>query len=306
MAGDLDRMATFVAVAETTGFRAAGERLGVSHSAVSQAIRRLEEQLGVPLVQRTTRSVHLTEAGERLYASVRPALDEVRAAVAAVGELGDQPRGTLRVHTSSPAQTMIGESLLAGFLTEHRHVQLDLVVSDARVDIVAEGFDAGIQLGEVIDKDMIAVPLTGDLRLAVVGAPSYFKRRRVPKHPRDLVVHDCLNWHPTADAPPYRWEFTENGRDFSVAVPARVLSTDATVNRRLAIAGLGVTLAFEHHVSDDLERGKLVRVLERYCEPFPGYYLYYPQRRHASRALRALIDHLDRWRQAGRSRKRTR
>jgi DNA-binding transcriptional LysR family regulator len=306
MASELDGMATFVAVAETKGFRAAGERLGVSHSAVSQTLRRLEERLGVPLVRRTTRSVHLTEAGEKLYASVRPALDEVRAAVAAVGELGDQPRGTLRVHTSSAAQTMIGESLLTGFLTEHPHILLDLVVSDAPVDIVAQGFDAGIQLGEVIDKDMIAVPVTGDLRLAVVGAPSYFKQRGVPSHPRELVEHECLNWHPTPDAQPYRWEFTEDGRDFSVAVPARVLSTDASLNRRLAIAGLGVTLSYEGHVRDSLERRELVRILEKFCGPFPGYYLYYPQRRHASRALRALIDHLRRWRQAGHTRKRAR
>ena len=306
MADELDGMASFVAVAEAKGFRAAGERLGVSHSAVSQTLRRLEERLGVPLVQRSTRSVRLTEAGERLYASLRPALDEVRAAVAAVGEMGNEPRGTLRVHTSSPALTMVGESLLAGFLAEHPHVQLDLVVSDAPVDIVAAGFDAGIQLGEVIDRDMIAVAVTGDLRLAVVGAPSYFARRGVPKHPRDLVEHDCLNWHPTADTPPYRWEFTEDGRDFAVAVRARVLSTDAALNRRLAIAGLGVTLSFEAHVRDALASGELVRVLEPFCEPFPGYYLYYPQRRHASRALRALIDHLRRWRQAGRGAKRGR
>jgi len=301
MADELDGMTTFVAVAETQGFRAAGERLGVSHSAVSQALRRLEERLGVALVRRTTRSVHLTEAGKRLYGSLRPALDEVRAAVAALGELGEQPRGTIRVHTSSAAQTMIGESLLTGFVAEHPHVQLDLVVSDAPVDIVAEGFDAGIQLGEVIDKDMIAVPVTGDLRLAVVGAPSYFARHRKPEHPRELVEHDCLNWHPTADAPPYRWEFSEEGRVFTVAVRARVLSTDSGLNRRLAIAGLGVTLAYERNVRDAIQRGELVRVLEQYCGPFPGYYLYYPQRRHASRALRALIEHLRKWRKAARS-----
>lgn len=299
-------MATFVAVAEAKGFRAAGERLGVSHSAVSQTVRRLEEKLGVPLVRRTTRSVHLTEAGERLYASLRPALDEVRAAIAALGELGNELRGTLRVHTSSAARTLIGEPLLVGFVTDHPHVQLDIVVSDAPVDIVAEGFDAGIQLGEVIDKDMIAVPVTGDLRLAVVGAASYFARRGVPSHPRDLVEHDCLNWHPTPNAPPYRWEFTDNGRDFSVAVPARVLSTDAELNRRLAIAGLGVTMAYEGHVRDALDRRELVRVLEKFCAPFAGYFLYYPQRRQASRALRALIDHLRRWRQPGRSPKRGR
>jgi len=306
MADELDGMATFVAVAEAKGFRAAGERLGVSHSAVSQALRRLEERLDVPLVRRTTRSVHLTEAGERLYASVRPALDEVRAAVAAVGELGDQPRGMLRVHTASAAETLIGESFLAGFLAEHPHVQLDLVLSDAPVDIVAEGFDAGIQLGEVIDKDMIAVPVTGDLRLAVVGAPSYFARRNAPTHPRELIEHDCLNWHPTADAPPYRWEFTENGRDFSVAVPARVLSTDAAINRRLAIAGLGITLAYEGHVRGALAEGQLVSVLEEFCAAFPGYYLYYPQRRQASRALRALIEHVRGWRGTGRGGKRNR
>jgi DNA-binding transcriptional LysR family regulator len=306
MADELDGMATFVAVAETQGFRAAGERLGVSHSAVSQTLRRLEERLGVSLVQRSTRSVRLTEAGKRLYGSVRPALDEVRATVAALGELGDQPRGALRVHTSNAAQMMMGESLLTGFLTEHPHVQLDVVVSDAPVDIVAEGFDAGIQLGEVIDKDMIAVPVTGDLRLAVVGAPSYFAQRGVPAHPRELVEHDCLNWHPTADAPPYRWEFTENGRVFAVAVPARVLSTDSALNRRLAIAGLGVTLAYEQNVREAVQRGELTSILQTFCEPFPGYYLYYPHRRHASRALRALIDHVRRSRQAGRSRKRSR
>jgi DNA-binding transcriptional LysR family regulator len=158
----------------------------------------------------------------------------------------------------------------------------------------------------VIDKDMIAVPVTGDLRLAVVGAPSYFARRGVPAHPRELTQHDCLNWHATADAPPYRWEFTENGRDFAVTVPARVLSTDASLNRRLAVAGLGVTLSFESHVREALERGQLLSVLEEFCTPFPGYYLYYPQRRQASRALRALIDHLQQWRRAGRSRKRAR
>jgi DNA-binding transcriptional LysR family regulator len=297
-------MATFIAVAEAKGFRAAGERLGVSHSAVSQTLRRLEERLGVALVQRSTRSVHLTEAGDRLYASLRPALDDVRAAVAAVGELGDAPRGTLRLHTSTIAETMIGESLLTSYLGDHPHVQLDLVVSDASVDIVADGYDAGIQLGEVIDKDMIVVPVTGDLRLAVVGAPSYFSRRGVPKHPRELVEHECLNWHPTPATPPYRWEFVENGRNFAVAVPARVLSTHSALNRRLAIAGLGVTMAFEAHVRDALTSGQLVRVLEKFCEPFPGYYLYYPQRRHASRALRALIDHIRRWRAGARGKKR--
>lgn len=289
---DFDGIATFVAVAETGGFRTAAARLALSHSAVSQAIRRLETRLGVPLVQRTTRSVRLTEAGERLYASLRPMLDDVRAAIEAVAELSDEPRGIIRLHLSSSAKTIFAETHLGTFLAKHPHVQLDLVVSDEPVDIVAEGFDAGIQLGEVIDKDMHVVPVTGDLCLTVVGAPSYFAQRGVPRHPRDLAGHDCLNWHSSSKAPPYRWEFTEGGRDFAISVPARVLSTDAGLNRRLVAAGLGVTLALTDHVRDEIANGTLVSVLDEFCTPFAGYSLYYPQRRHASRALGALVEHM--------------
>lgn len=304
---DLDGMTLFATVAEAQSFREAGDRLGVTASAVSQAVRKLEERVGVALLQRTTRSVRLTAAGERLYAAVRPALDEVRAAVVAVGELGDEPRGTLRLHVSAGADAVLAGPLMAGFLTAHPQVALDVLVSDARVDIVAEGYDAGIQLGEVIARDMVAVPVSGDLRLVVVGTPSYFARHPTPRHPRDLVDHVCLNWHPAADAPPYRWEFTEPGpdgpRDFAVAVPSRVLSNDPAFNLRLARAGVGLTLTTEARVRDALARGELVAVLQEFCEPFPGHYLYYPQRRHVSPALRALIDHLRRARQPTSGRK---
>ena len=212
MSNELDGMAVFVAVAEAKGFRAAGDRLGVSGSAVSQALRRLEERLGVPLVQRTTRSVRLTEAGERLYAAVRPVLEELRAAVSAVSELGNEPRGTLRLQVSTAADTVLSGAVLAGFLALHPHVRLDVWVSDAPTDIVAAGYDAGIQLGEVIARDMIAVPVTGNIRLVVVGAADYFARHPRPRHPRDLAEHQCINWHATAEAPPYRWEFTELAR----------------------------------------------------------------------------------------------
>jgi len=263
----------------------------VSGSAVSQALRRLEERLGVVLVQRTTRSVRLTEAGERLYAAARPALEELRAAVAAVGEVSSEPRGTLRLHTASSAESFLNGVLLAGFLEAHPHIRLDLFVSDEPVDIVADGYDGGIRLGEVIDRDMIAVPVSGDIRLVVVGAPSYFARHPKPRHPRDLVDHDCINWHPTASAPPYRWEFTEDDRDFSVAVRSRVLTNDPALNIRLARAGAGLTLA-DDRVRDDVASGELVPVLEKFSTPFPGFYLYYPQRRHASPALRALVDYV--------------
>jgi DNA-binding transcriptional LysR family regulator len=310
----LDGMAIFTAVAEARNFRVAGERLGVSASAVSQALRKLEARLGVPLVQRTTRSVRLTEAGERLYAAVRPALEEVAAAVAAVGELSDEPRGTLRLLIGTTADPVLARLPLAGFLTAHPHVRLDVVVSDAVVDIVAAGFDAGIQLGEVIDRDMIAVPVTGDIRMTLVGSPAYFERHPKPKHPRDLVAHECLNWHPVPEAPAYRWEFTEPGRkgnpnagrELVVAAPGRVLSTDPAVNIRLARDGFGLTIVYADMVRDEVASGELVPVLEEFCEPFPGYYMYYPQRRHAGPALRALIDHMRRTRQpaSGESRRR--
>lgn len=310
MARDLNGMTVFAAVAESGGFHAAGERLGVSASAVSQSVRKLESDLGVVLFQRTTRSVRLTEAGERLYASVRPALDEIRAAVAAIEELSDVPHGRLRLRVGTAADPVLAGTLLADFLGAHPRVTLDLVVSDATGDIVAEGYDAGIQLGELIDRDMVAVPVTGDIRMTVVGAPAYFARHPKPRHPRDLVEHECINWHPTADAPPYRWEFTEPGakgrREIVVAVPTRVLSTDSAVSIRLARAGLGLTIVYEDQVRGEIVRGELVPVLQEFCEPFPGYYLYYPHRRHASPALRALIEHLVAARKSGaRSKRRT-
>jgi DNA-binding transcriptional LysR family regulator len=296
----LEGMTVFVTVAEARNFRVAGERLGVSASAVSQALRKLEERLGVPLVHRTTRSVSLSQAGEQLYASVRPAMSDVEAAVAVVGDLSQAPRGTIHLLIATTADPVLTRLPLADFLVNQPDVRLDLVVADGAVDIVSAGFDAGIQLGEVIDRDMVAVPITGDIRMTVVGSPSYFAKRRKPRHPRDLLEHECLNWHPTRDAPAYKWEFTEPSatgrgsrrREIAVAVPGRVTATDSAVNIRLARDGFGLTIVYEDEVRDDVARGELIPVLQDYCEPFPGYYLYYPQRRHASPALRALIDHI--------------
>jgi DNA-binding transcriptional LysR family regulator len=292
MSQSLDGVPVFVAVAEEQGFRAAGKRLGVTGSAVSHSLRRLEERLGVTLVQRTTRSVSLTEAGERFYAAVRPLLKDLEAAVAEIGELAAEPRGVLRLHVSTAAEGFLAEPLLTDFLAAHPHVRLELAVSGAIPDIVATGYDAGVELGEVIDRDMIAVPVTGKMRLAVVGSPSYFARYRIPTHPHDLTEHVCINWHATPDAPPYRWEFTEDGRDFSVAVETRVLCNDGAVNLRLARAGLGLAMVYEEQVTEDVARGELVSVLEEFLPQFQGCYLYYPNRRRTSPALRALIDYM--------------
>jgi len=292
MADELDGIPVFVAIAEEKGFRAAGRRLGVTGSAVSHALKRLEERLGVTLVQRTTRSVHLTEAGQRFYAAVHPLLEDLRDAVEEVGELAENPGGLLRLHVSTAAQSFLADSVLADFLAAHPRIQLDLAVSGEVPDIVAEGYDAGVELGEVIDRDMIAVPVTGGMRLAVVGSPSYFAHHPVPSHPRDLTEHVCINWHATPDAPPYRWEFTDHDQDFSVAVETRVLCNDGAVNLRFARAGLGLAVTYAEDVAEAVERGELVSVLEAFLPPFAGCYLYYPNRRRTSPALRALIDHV--------------
>lgn len=301
MPHDLNAMTVFAAVAEAKGFRAAGERLGVSASAVSQALRKLEDQLGVVLVHRTTRSVRLSEAGEQLYQSLAPALAQIDASITDIGERSREPRGTVRLLVPPGGELFLRDELLAHFLAEHPFVNLDVAVSAEARDIVAEGFDAGIQLGEVIDRDMIAVPVSGDLRLAVVGAPAYFARRRKPKHPRELVEHECVNWHLNPSTPAYRWEFTENGREFSVAVPARVLTTDPALLIRLACAGVGITMTFASQVRNEVKRGDLVEVLTDFSTPFPGFYLYYPERRAASPALRTFIDFLRHGRQRSRS-----
>lgn len=292
MVHDLGGIAIFVAVAEEQGFRAAGRHLGVSGSAVSQAISQLEERLGIALFNRTTRSVRLTEAGERLYQSVRPALAEVRTALEGVRDLGEEPRGTLRLNVSGAANHFLSGPMLGGFLRRYPGIRLDLVVSDDPADIVAEGYDAAVRLGEVIDQDMITVPVSGPMRLVVVGAPSYFATHPKPEHPRDLVGHTCLNWRPRPDVAPYRWEFSEDGHDFSVAVPARVLTNNPAINIRLAVEGIGLALVRQDRVSGYVERGELELVLEQYCSPYPGFYLYYPQRRTASPPLRALIDYV--------------
>ena len=294
MTDELDGIPIFVAVAEAKGFRAAGKRLGISGSAVSQSLRRLEERLGVALVQRTTRSVRLTEAGERLFAAVGPALNDLRAAVVAVGELADQPRGTVRLSVSGSAETFLRGPSLDGFIAAYPGVKLDIIVGGDPPDIVAAGFDAGVRLGEMIDQDMIAVPASGLQRMVVVGSPAYLARHGAPGHPRDLGAHSCINWHGALGAGPYRWEFTEDGHDFSVAVDARVLTNDIALMLRLARTGVGLTMVMEELVRPAIERGELVAVLEAFSTPFPGFYLYYPQRRQASPTLRALIDHLRR------------
>jgi len=292
MEADLAGITVFVNVAEARSFRAASERLGVTRSAVSQAIRRLEERMGVALVQRTTRSVHLTEAGERLYRAVSPALEDVSTAIKAVGELRDQPSGMLRLTVSSIAEKFLSGSLLAGFLAAYPDIRLDITVTDEEFDIVAEGFDAGVRLGEVIEQDMIAIAVSDEQRQMVMASPDYLARHEAPAHPRDLPKHHCIGWRPSPQVAPYRWEFTESGRDFAVDVNPRVTTNDMRVMIRFACAGAGLTFGMEETFRPYIASAELIPLLEEFCPPFPGFYLYYPTRRNVPLKLRVLINYL--------------
>ncbi|QND57294.1 LysR family transcriptional regulator [Mesorhizobium huakuii] len=290
MLPDFNMLSVFALVAEERSFRAAGERLGVTRSAVSQTIRRLEENLGIALVSRTTRSVSLTEAGEQLYEDVAPAIADVRAALSQTEQWRDRPRGHLRLAVSSIAERFLSGPFLAGFTEANPEIRLDITVTDEEFDIVAEGYDAGVRLGEVIEQDMIAVPVAGDERQLTVCSPAYRDRFGIP----DLAGHRCIGWRPSPKAVPYRWEFTEDGKDFSVAVAPEITTNDMELMIKLAVAGAGITFGMEESFRPFVERGELVPLLEDYCPRFAGFYLYYPSRRNAAPKLRALVEHLRR------------
>jgi DNA-binding transcriptional LysR family regulator len=292
MAVDLNLVSVFLAVAEAKSFRGAAERLGVTRSAVSQAIRRMEDRMGVALVQRTTRSVSLTEAGVQLQARVSPAIAEVELALDSAQDRDTKPTGLLRLAVSSIAERFISGPLLASFTHAYPGVQIDVTVTDEEFDIVAESYDAGVRLGEVIEQDMIAVPVSGDQRQLVVAAPSYLERFGTPSHPSELSQHCCIGWRPAPDVAPYRWEFEENGRDFDVAVNPRITTNDMWVMVRTACAGGGLTFGMEETFRPYLERGELVPLLEEFLPPFQGFFLYFADRRNLPPKLRALIDHV--------------
>lgn len=292
---DLNLLPLFRAVAEETNFRAAADRLGVTRSAVSQGIRRLEDSLGVALVTRTTRSVRLTEAGMQLQAELARPLAEMLSALETVGA-EDRPRGLLRIAVTSIAEPFLSGPLIARFAAAYPQITLDITVSDAEFDIVAAGFDAGVRLGEVIAQDMIAVPVGGPQREAVVAAPAYLAAHGAPDHPRDLVHHRCIGWRPAPNTAPYRWEFAENGIPFDVAVAPQICTNDLRVMLRTALCGGGITFAPVDTLQPHIERGELVSLLEDFLPSFPGFYLFFPQRRNMAPKLRALVDHVRAWR----------
>ncbi|HEY6343656.1 MAG TPA: LysR family transcriptional regulator [Bryobacteraceae bacterium] len=290
---DLGILAAFLAVAEERSFTRAGKRLGVSASAMSHAIRGLEEDVGVRLLSRTTRSVAPTEAGERLLARLRPGLAEIQEALDQISELRDKPAGRVRLLVPRLAGTTVLGPRLAKFTRDYPDVVLDITADDSRLDIVAGGFDAGIHFGEYIQKDMIAVRVSKDHRAAIVGAPSYFKSHSKPKTPHDLLKHRCINFrHGSAGV--YRWEFDKGKKSLSVAVNGPLIVDDVETLVRAAIDGVGLAFVSDERVAPQLAGGELIRVLDDWCQPFPGFFLYYPSRRQQPAALAALINALRR------------
>lgn len=291
MEPDLNLLRLFLAVAESHNFRAAADRLGVTRSAVSQGVRRLEDGLGVALVQRSTRSVRLTEAGQRLHSQVAGPLATLSGALEAAG--GDAtPRGLLKVAATSIAEPFLSGPLVASFARAYPGITLDVTVTDGEFDIVAAGFDAGVRLGEVIEQDMVAIPLGGPQRELAVAAPSYLAAHGVPAHPRELAMHCCIGWRRHPGLAPHRWEFVEDGRAFDVQVQPQVTSNDLSLMIRAALAGGGITFGIEACFEPWLRRGELVPMLEAFLPPFPGFFLYFPDRRNQPPKLRALIEHV--------------
>ncbi|WP_313535194.1 LysR family transcriptional regulator [Sphingomonas sp.] len=280
----------FAAVAEHRSFTRAAEQLGVSSSALSQLIRGLEERLGIRLLHRTTRSVSLTEAGAALLGDVVPAIDSLADALEQARTAARRPVGTVRLHSFHAAADRFVVPILPKLTRNFPDITLDLTIDDTVVDLVGSGYDAGIRIGEVIERDMVAVRLGGDIRQLAVAAPAYLAEHGMPQTPKDLLQHRCIRWRWPGQPGPYAWEFFEEDRWFSVAVEGPLITSSRTVMMDAALAGVGIAFLKEESVIGAFARGELVPLLADWSVPFPGYYLCYPQQRQMAPALRAVID----------------
>ncbi|RUM26844.1 LysR family transcriptional regulator [Rhizobium vallis] len=282
----------FLAVAREQSFTKAAAKLGVSQSALSHTIRGLEERLGLRLLTRTTRSVSPTEAGERLLVSIGPRFDEIESELAALSAFREKPAGTIRINAGEHAANSVLWPTLEKLLPEYPDVKVEIVVDYGLTDIVAERYDAGVRLGEQVAKDMIAVRIGPDMRMAVVGAPAYFDKRPKPLTPQDLTDHNCINLRLPTYGGVYVWEFEKDGRELNVRVEGQLVFNNIALRLNAVLAGMGIAYLPEDLIEAHLADGQLVRVLEDWCPPFPGYHLYYPSRRHASPAFALIVNAL--------------
>lgn len=287
---DFASLNAFASVVEHGSFVRAAAHLGITPSALSQTIRQLEERLDVRLLNRTTRSVAPTTAGERLYQRLRPAVDELDTAVAEAISTRERPAGMLRINAPRMAVIWLIAPRFGRFHRDNPEVILDITVDDALTDIVAGRFDAGLRLGELLEKDMVAVRLTGEMEMMAVASPDYLARHGTPETPGDLHHHACLNWRWPTDGSLYRWEFEEDGREFEISVNGPLIANDIEMVLQAALQGVGIAYTSHERIDGWLKDGRLIRVLERYSPKFPGVYLYHPSRRQQPPALRAFID----------------
>ena len=289
---NLNDIIAFLAVANESSFTRAAAKLGVSQSALSHTIRGLEERLGLRLLTRTTRSVAPTESGERLIRTVGPRLEEIDAELTALSELREKPAGSIRITTGEHAADAIIWPALAKLLPRYPEIKVELTVDYGLTDIVAERYDAGVRLGEQVAKDMIAVRIGPDFRMAVVGAPSYFERRSRPHKPQDLTALDCINIRLPTYGGIYAWEFEKRGRMLKVRVEGQLVFNNMALRLNAVLAGLGLAYLPEDQVQAHLADGRLIRVLADWCPPFSGYHLYYPSRRQPAPAFALLVEAL--------------
>ena len=289
---DFGDLTTFLVVAEERSFTRAAARLGRSQSAVSQTVRRLEASLGLQLLTRTTRSVAATLAGQRLAANLSPVFEEIDSQLAAINELRDRPAGDIRITTSQHAAETVLWPAIERLLPDYPDVRVEVSVDTGFRDIVADRFDAGVRLGEQIDKDMIAVRIGPDLRMAVVGAPAYFERRPPPLTPHDLTAHACINLRFPTLGGLYAWQFQKDGRELQVRVGGQLIFNETRLILKAACAGLGLAFVLADHVREPLADGRLTQVLDDWCPPFSGYHLYYPSRRQPAPAFALLVEAL--------------
>jgi DNA-binding transcriptional LysR family regulator len=289
---DLNDLAAFVVVADEMSFTRAAAKLGMSASALSHAIRSLEDRLGLRLLARTTRKVSTTEAGEQLLRTLRPAFEDISTELAVLSELRDKPAGTVRITTFKHAATSILCPMLPGFLEAHPDIRVEVTIDEGLTDIVSSRYDAGIRFGEKVAKDMIAVQISSEVRWATVGSPAYFAQHPIPKTPQDLAEHCCINYRYTTSGGLYLWEFEQDGRSFQVRVDGSLIFNDSDLILAAALAGQGIGYLFEDQIVKLVAEGRLIQVLAEWCPTAPGYYLYHPNRRQMPPALAALIDAL--------------
>jgi DNA-binding transcriptional LysR family regulator len=289
---DRNDLEAFLAVARERSFTRAAAKLGVSQSALSQTVRALEARLGLRLLTRTTRSMAPTEAGERLLKTLGPAFDQIDTALAEISEFREKPSGTIRITAGEHPAEMILMPALEKLLPAYPDIKVDVDVDNTLTDLAAGRHDAGVRFGEQVAKDMVAVRIGPDMRMAVVGAPSYFDQRPRPKVPQDLTGHSCINLRLPTHGSLYAWELEKGKHELRVQVEGQLVFNYPPLLLRAALSGLGLACVFEDQVQEHIAEGRLIRLLADWCPPFPGYHLYYPSRRQPTSAFKLLVEAL--------------